>query len=261
MSANNADAKMNNSTLSGRAMLAARVSERCETCGVERARGSTAPCRCAAARWRPFCTRCAKPIDGDLCPHCLSVAETNGRKLRANLDAALVRDGGLAGVGATFARLSARATTTLREFGLDSAVEPIPDWAARLADKSIPLPPGAEHSRVKLAAINELRVEDAAVRLALANLGYSGRPTDEKLAKAVEGAGEALALLQSWDGIAAGAEHEQTLRFAAETLAASLQTASTVLESVRRRDLSKLVEASVRRARALRNCQSALGVG
>jgi hypothetical protein len=131
----------------------------------------------------------------------------------------------------------------------------------RLVDKSTPLPPGAEHSRPKLNAIGELRLEDAAVRLALADLGYTGRPTDEKLLKTVAQADDALAVLAGWDGLAAGAEHEAMLRNAAAVLSASLAGAGTLMETLRRRDLSRLVEAGVRRARAVRNCRAALGVG
>ena len=132
---------------------------------------------------------------------------------------------------------------------------------ARLVDKNLALPPGAEHSRPKMAAINELRLEEAAVRLVLTNLGYTGRPTDEKLAKTIALAGESLAPLLAWDGLAAGADHEHALSSAASTLSASLATVSTLLETIRRRDLSALVEAAVRRARAMRTCKSILGVG
>ncbi|MEY5061845.1 MAG: hypothetical protein RIS45_1766 [Planctomycetota bacterium] len=244
----------------GRTLLAARMAERCDGCGAERPRGSDAFCRCTAPKWRPFCTRCARAFEGELCPNCLAVAEVNGRKLRTNLDEILARDGGLAGASAAFARVKARAESTLREFGIDAAVAPLPTWAARLVDKNLALPPGAQHSRPKMAAINELRLEEAAVRLALTNLGYTGKPTDDKLAKTVATAESALGELTSWDGLSAGGEHEQRLSSAASTLSASLSTASTLLETVRRRDLSALVEAAVRRSRALRNCQSALGV-
>ncbi len=245
----------------GRPILEARIAERCDGCGAERARGSDAFCRCAQPRWRNFCTRCVKPVEGTPCPHCLAVAEANGRKLRTVLDESLARDGGLAGAGSAHARMKSRAEATVREFGIDSAVAPIPEWAARLADKSAPLPPGAEHSRPKLNAIGELRLEDAAVRLALADLGYTGRPTDEKLLKTVAQADDALAVLAGWDGLAAGGEHEALLRNAAAMLSASLAGAGTLMETLRRRDLSRLVEAGVRRARAVRGCQAALGVG
>lgn len=200
-------------------------------------------------------------MDGELCPHCLGIAEVNGRKLRTLLDETLARDGGLSGAAGAHARLKSRAEGTLREFGIDAAVTPLPSWASTLVDRNLALPPGAEHSRPKMAAINELRLEDAAVRIALTDLGYTGRPTDEKLAKTVTVADEALTTLTGWDGLAAGAEHEQLLTSAASTLSASLSTASTLLETIRRRDLSRLIEASVRRARALRSCQTALGVG
>ena len=246
---------------SGRALLAERIAERCDGCGAERPRGSEAFCRCAQPKWRNLCTRCVKAIEGDICPHCLAVAEANGRKLRVALDEALAREGGLSGAAAAHARMKQRAEGTLREFGIDSAVAPLPQWAARLTDRNLALPPGAEHSRPKMAAITELRVEDAAVRLALTNLGYTGRPTDEKLVKTTALADEALAALNGWDGLSAGAEHEQQLRNAASTLSASISTASTLVETIRRRDLSSLIEAAVRRSRAMRQCQSALGVG
>ena len=246
--------------LSGRALLAARMAERCSGCGAERPRGSEAFCRCATPAWRPFCTRCAKAFDGELCPNCLSVAEVNGRKLRANLDEILARDGGLSGASSAHARTKSRVESTLREFGIDAAVAPLPNWAARLVDKNLALPPGAEHSRPKMSAISDLRLEDAAVRLALNTLGYTGRPTDEKLVKTMALADQALAELTAWDGLSAGGDHEHGLSSAASTLSASLSTASTLLETIRRRDLSRLIEASVRRARALRSCQTALGV-
>ena len=245
---------------SGRTLLAARMAERCDGCGAERARGSDAFCRCAQPRWRSFCTRCVKPVDGELCPHCVAVAEANGRKLKTVLDESLARDGGLAGAPSAHARMKSRAEATLREFGIDSAAAPLPEWAARLADKASPLPPGAEHSRPKLNAITELRLEDASVRVALANLGYTGRPTDEKLQKTVAQADDALAVISGWDGLAAGADHEALLRGAAASLSAAIATAGTLMETLRRRDLSRLVEAGVRRARAVRNCQTALGV-
>lgn len=246
---------------SGRSLLAARVSERCAGCSAERPRGSDAFCRCAAPNWQPFCTRCARPFHGELCPNCLAVAEVNGRKLRTTIDEILARDGGLSGASSAEARMRARAESTLSEFGIDAVVAPLPKWAARLVDKNLALPPGAEHSRPKMGAINELRVEDAAVRLALTNLGYTGRPTDEKLAKTLGIATESLADLTSWDGLSAGADHDRVLSSSASTLSASLATASTLLETIRRRDLSALVEATVRRSRAIRNCQTALGVG
>lgn len=246
---------------SGRSLLAARVAERCDGCGAERVRGSDAFCRCAKPVWRNFCTRCVKPIDGELCPHCLAVAEVNGRKLRTLLDEALAREAGLSGAPSAHARMKGRVDSTLREFGIDAAVAPLPTFAARLVDRNLALPPGAEHSRPKMTAINELRLEDAAVRMALNDLGYTGRPTDEKLVKTMSLADEALATLTAWDGLAAGAEHEQSLTNAASTLSAALSTAGALVETVRRRDLSRLIEAAVRRARAVRGCQTALGVG
>jgi len=210
---------------SGRAILAARAIERCAGCRTERPRGSAAACRCAAPRWQPYCTRCVKPFEGDLCPHCLAIAETNGRKLRASLDGLLAREGGLAGAASSLARLRDRVESTLREFGLDSAAAPLPAWATALADPKGALPPGADRSRPKMAAISELRLEEAGLRNALAALGYSGRPSDEKLRKTLDAATAAAAVLAEWDGLSAGAEHEQSLRSAADALAAAFLAA------------------------------------
>ncbi len=248
------------SPTSGRAILAARVSERCEGCGAERPRGSGAFCRCAAPSWRNYCTRCVKSIEGELCAHCLAVATTNGSKLRARLDEQLARCGRLAGVAAVLERTKTRTESTLREFGIDAAAPEPPEWASRLSDKNCELPPGAEHSRRKMAAINELRLEEAGVKLALGRLGYAGKPTDEKLAKSLALAEDSMAVLQGWDDLSAGADHEQRLRTAADSLAASLATAGTLIETIRRRDLSALVEAVVRRSRAMRGCMSTLGI-
>ena len=245
----------------GRERLAVAISECCDACGAERPRGSEAFCRCRTPAWRPFCTRCLKPADDGACPHCLAIAEVNGRKLRTVLDETLARHGGLGGVGTSTARTLTRGDAALREFGIASVLAPLEPWAARLADKAAPLPPGAEHSRPKMQAINDLRLEEAAVRVALADLGYTGTPTDEKLAKSLATARELHASLAAWDGLSAGADHEHTLRAAAAALVNALATAESLIETLRRRDLSRLVTAAVRRQRAVRNCQSALGVG
>jgi hypothetical protein len=247
-------------SLSGRTLLDARLVERCDACRAERARGTHGVCRCTAPRWRNFCTRCVKAVDGDACPNCLAVAEANGRKLRAVVDEALVRHGGLAGAGNAFAAARTRAEGTLREFGIGSVLAPLPDWAVRLADKRAPLPPGAEHSRVKMKAITELRLEAASVEVALQALGYGGRPLDDKLVAAITQGTEAAADLASWDGLSGGGEHEQRVRSAATTLANAIGQIATLVDSLRRRDLSRLVEATVRRQRALRSCETALGV-
>lgn len=246
--------------LSARPLLDARLVERCEACRAERARGTTGSCRCAAPRWRNFCTRCVKPVDGDACPTCLSVAEANGRKLRAVVDEALLRHGKFAGAEDAFATVRARAEGTLREFGIGSVLAAMPDWAVRLADKRVPLPPGAEHSRAKMKAISDLRLEAAAVEVALQALGYGGRPLDHKLVAAIAHGAQAAADLASWDGLSGGGEHEQRVRTAAATLANAIGQVATLVDSLRRRDLSRLVEATVRRQRALRNCETALGV-
>jgi hypothetical protein len=246
----------------GRDILLARVVERCAVCRTERARGSSAECRCGtAARWEPLCTRCVKAFAGEICPSCLAVAETNGRSLRLALDATLAKSGGLAATRTAFTKASERADATMREFAIRQVVTPIPEWAARLADRNIALPPGADRSRSKMAAINDLRLEVSSVRLALSNLGYSGAPTDEKVARNLEAAREALALLESWDGLSAGADHEARLKHAADAFGAALSTLGILLETVRRRDLSPLIEAVVRRDRAVRAAQQALGVG
>ena len=245
----------------GRDRLAAALSERCDGCGAERPRGSEAFCRCPKPAWRPFCTRCLKPAEGGGCAHCLGVAEVNGRKLRSALDETLARHGGLSGIVASVARTMARGESALREFGIASVLVPLEPWAARLADKTAPLPPGAEHSRPKMQAIGELRLEEAGVRVALADLGYTGAPTDDKLAKSLASPRELLAGLTGWDGLSAGAEHEHALRASAAALVNALATAESLIETLRRRDLSRLVTAAVRRQRAVRSCQTALGVG
>ena len=246
--------------LSGRTLLDARLVERCDACRAERARGTHGQCRCATPRWRNFCTRCVKPVDGDACPTCLAVAEANGRKLRAVVDEALARHGGLAGAGNAFATARARAEGTLREFGIGSVLASMPDWAVRLADKRVPLPPGAEHSRVKMKAITELRLEAASVEVALQDLGYGGRPLVDKMVTAVAQGVQAAADLASWDGLSGGGDHEQRVRTTATTLANAIGQIATLVDSLRRRDLSRLVEATVRRQRAVRSCETALGV-
>lgn len=249
------------STLAGGELLARAISERCDGCGAERPRGSDAFCRCATPAWRPFCTRCVKAAPGGTCPHCRGIAEANGRKLRATLDETISRLGGLAGARAAAERTTARGESALREFGIAGVCAPLEPWAARLADKNIALPPGAEHSRPKMQAVHELRLEEAAVRVALAELGYTGTPTDEKLAKAIATARDSVHALLGWDGLAAGADHENALRSAASTLLNAIATAESLIETIRRRDLGKLVTAAVRRQRAVRNCQTALGIG
>lgn len=247
--------------LAGRERLARAISERCEGCGAERPRGSDAFCRCQTPKWRPFCTRCVKAAPDGVCGHCLGIAEANGRQLRAVLDETLARIGGLAAAHAATERTTARGESALREFGIAGVCPPLEPWAARLADKNIALPPGAEHSRTKMQAVGELRLEEAAVRVALADLGYTGQPTDEKLAKALATARASLDDLRSWDGLAAGADHEHALRTAASALLNALATADSLIETIRRRDLGRLVTAAVRRQRAVRNCQTALGIG
>jgi hypothetical protein len=244
----------------GRELLAERVVERCEGCRAERARGNDAFCRCAQPDWRPFCTRCVKTVEGELCPNCLAVAEANGAKLRIQLDEVLARYGGLAGIGKAFDAARSRAESTLREFGIGSAVSPLPEWALRLSDKRVPLPPGAEHSRVKMQAVNALRLEAASVELALSRLGYTGQQADDRLAAAIATGSAALAHLSQWDGLAAGAEHEHALRESAAITANAVTNATQLIDSIRRRDLGALVEASVRRQRAVRECETVLGI-
>ncbi len=54
---------------------------------------------------------------------------------------------------------------------------------------------------------------------------------------------------------------DAALREAVEAIVVNTQLAGTLLESLRRRDLTRLIEASVRRARALDACRQTLGVG
>ena len=282
-----------NVPLSAEERLRARVVERCERCRTERAVGSTTACRCSEPAWKLFCTRCVRAFDGNaanganlaspnpanpslanqnlaapslagLCPNCVEIARTNGAQLRTALDTRLVRESGLAGAIAASARLETRATDLLREFGLASVVPPLPDFARRLADPATPLPPGASSSRVKSAAISDLRLEAAAVRIATEKLGYLGTPVEEKLQRVIADARAAAAELSAWLAspvlLAADGAHEAELRAAAEALAAALGASTALIDSIRRRDLGPLVEAVVRRDRAIRACSAALGV-
>lgn len=243
----------------GASLLAARTVERCAGCGAERAPGTSAPCRCAAPRWSLFCTRCAKAIGEPVCPHCLEVARVNGAKLRGALDAALVRHGGLAGVGGAADRLATRADSVLANFGVRSVLAPMPAWAEALADKNRPDPDAIYRSRSQTAAVANLRLEAAAVRVALDALGYSGLPLDEKLAKLAREARDGAALLASWDGLAAGHDQELALREAAEATSAALSTAETLLGSVKTRNLDRLSAAAAARARAVEAAAKVLG--
>ena len=277
-----------NVPLSAEERLRARVVERCERCRTERAVGSTTACRCSEPAWKLFCTRCVRAFDGNaanganlasanlananlansnlagLCPNCVEIARTNGAQLRTALDTRLVRESGLAGAVAAAARRETRATDLLREFGLASVVPPLPDFARRLADPATPLPPGASSSRVKSAAISDLRLEAAAVRIATEKLGYLGTPVEEKLQRVVADARAAAAELSAWLAspvlLAADGAHEAELRAAAEALAAALGASTALIDSIRRRDLGPLIEAVVRRDRAVRACSAALGV-
>ena len=212
-----------NVPLSAEERLRARVVERCERCRTERAVGSTTACRCSEPAWKLFCTRCVRAFDGNaangangansglagLCPNCVEIARTNGAQLRTALDTRLVRESGLAGAIAASARLETRATDLLREFGLASVVPPLPDFARRLADPATPLPPGASSSRLKSAAISDLRLEAAAVRIATEKLGYLGTPVEEKLQRVVADARAAAEgkRLADYDYFCAGAEY------------------------------------------------------
>ncbi len=242
-------------------MLVERLVERCASCRSERPRASETPCRCTAPQWQRFCTRCVKVVAEDMCPHCLSIATTNGGKLRVVLDARFAKVRGLSGALEAHARLHTRVVTVLREFGIDTAAPALPDWAKSLALPSSPLPPGADHSRSKMAAISDLRLESASVELALKALGpYLGRPVEDKLALKLKEGDEAEAFLRAWDFIAADSMHERALTTAAETLAGSDQHAVTLLDSIMKRNLSSLVAAVVRRDRAASLCSRALGI-
>lgn len=257
----------------GRDQLAARTAERCERCGVERPWGALSACRCAEPRWRTFCTRCARsfgdgcltmgpggPPPAPICPACLATGETNGRKLRGSLDARLASIGTVATVTEGWDRLRLRATQAVSEFGLDAALGAVPPWVAGLADKSRPLPPGVEHARRKMDAVTALRVEEAGVRVALDRLGYLARPVEDKLARAIEAGDRASAMLGSWDGIAASADHEQLLKDAASALLGAAEAMRALVDSIRKRDLGPVVEAAVRRQRAIDQCRTALGI-
>jgi hypothetical protein len=246
--------------LLGHPIIAARTVERCESCRTERALGADTPCRCAAPRWRRFCTKCVRAIDSDVCPHCLAVATENGRQVRHSLEKSLASRGGFAGALEHHARLRTRVAATMREFALAELVPAIPEWATRLVDKRIPLPPGAEHSRPKMSAISDLRLEDAAVRVALDALGYMGLPAETKLEAALRAGDEAADLLAGWDGVLGHASQEAALRQVTESLLASDALAATVLETIKTRDVSRLVDAARRRTRALGACERALGL-
>jgi hypothetical protein len=117
---------------------------------------------------------------------------------------------------------------------------------------------------VKSAAISDLRLEAAAVRIATEKLGYLGTPVEEKLQRVVADARAAAAELSAWLAspvlLAADGAHEAELRAAAEALGAALGASAALIDSIRRRDLGPLVEAVVRRDRAVRACSAALGV-
>jgi hypothetical protein len=247
--------------LLGRPQLEARTVERCERCRVERPLGSAAPCRCAQPAWKPYCVRCARVIEGSICPHCLEVAETNGRQLRATLEGILVGRGGMAGALSAHEQLKSRVARAMAEFSIPSVLPPLPDWAAALADPRAPLPPGTEHSRTKMEAARALRLEEAAVRLALEGLAYSGLPTEQRLQSAVTSGDSAAASLASWDGLVASPAQDHALREAARTILSTDSLATTLLESIKKRDLGRLVEAAVRRGRALEACHRAFGIG
>lgn len=244
----------------GMPLIAARTVERCEGCRAERAIGAETSCRCLEPRWRRYCTKCARFIDDDVCPHCLAVGSENGRQVRARLERLLAARSGFVGAVEHHARLRARVESALREFSLRALLKPLPEWAAALADKRTPLPPGAEHSRPKMAAISELRLEDAGVRVALESLGYLGLPAETKLETALEAGDAAAMLLSGWDGVLGHAGQEAELCHAAEMLLASDALAGTVLESIKTRDVSRVVDAAVRRGRAVDNCRRVLGI-
>jgi ATP-dependent helicase/nuclease subunit A len=73
-------------------------------------------------------------------------------------------------------------------------------------------------------------------------------------------AAELSAWLASPVLLAADGAHEAELRAAAEALGAALGASAALIDSIRRRDLGPLVEAVVRRDRAVRACSAALGV-
>lgn len=244
----------------GLPLVAARTVERCDGCRTERPLGATTACRCAAPRWQLFCTKCVRAIDEPVCPHCLSVAAENGRQLRAKLEKLLVVRGGVSGAIEHHARLRARVERTMAEFSLHTVLTPVPDWATRLIDKSVPLPPGIEHSRVKTNAVSNLRLEDAGVKVALDSLGYAGLPVENKLRGATDAGDAAVARIAEWDGFIANASQEAELRGASDSLLASDALAGTLLESIKRRDVTRVVDAAVRRGRAVDACRHALGI-
>ena len=105
------------------------------------------------------------------------------------------------------------------------------------------------------------RLEIASVDLALKTLGpYLGRPIEDKLAIKLTEGDSAAVFLVSWDFIAADSVHEGAIKAAAETLAGADQHVVTLLETIKKRNLSALVEAVVRRNRALEQCSRALGI-
>ncbi len=246
----------------GRQLLLARVACRCDNCRTERSlNDSTAAKCCAKPALQPFCPRCLKIFSGEICPHCLSVATTNGAKLLAALDARFAKERGLRGALDSHALLRQRSDRVMKEFGLDAAAGALPAWAKRLSDPSAALPVGAEHSRAKKSAISDLRLEIASVDLALKTLGpYLGRPIEDKLAIKLTEGDSAAVFLVSWDFIAADSVHEGAIKAAAETLAGADQHVVTLLETIKKRNLSELVEAVVRRNRALEQCSRALGI-
>ena len=100
-----------------------------------------------------------------------------------------------------------------------------------------------------------------AVRLALEGLAYSGLPTEQRLQSAITSGDSAAASLASWDGLVASPAQDHALREAARTILSTDSLATTLLESIKKRDLGRLVEATVRRGRALEACRRAFGVG
>jgi hypothetical protein len=112
-----------------------------------------------------------------------------------------------------------------------------------------------------MEAARALRLEEAAVRLALDGLAYSGLPTEQRLQSAVASGDSAAASLASWDGLVASPAQDHALREAARTILSTDSLAATLLESIKKRDLGRLVEAAVRRGRALEACRSAFGIG
>jgi hypothetical protein len=201
-----------------------------------------------------------RPIEEAVCPHCVAVARENGRQLQAALERTLVARGGVRGALEHHARLRSRVEATMREFSLRTLLTPLPEWAGRLLDKKAPLPPGVEHSRVKMNSVSNLRLEDAGVRVAVEGLGYSGLPAESKLEGAIAAGDSAASTLTGWDALIANADQERGLREAANALLASDALAATLLESIKKRDVSRVVDATVRRARAVDACRHTLGL-